>query len=295
MKTNLLLITCLFSLSVQAQQLINPGFENWASSPSIFAEIPEFYSSSWEILTGVPTSNAVIKTTDAYSGAYALKVSSIEYSIGQNLDTIYGSVFMDPTNSDDGSAKFSFTHRPDSLIGYYKANIPDLNYGPSVVMILYSAGSPVGSVDFKPNVGIQNYTRFSVPFVYFNPSIIPDSANFFIQSLSMSNSIDQFGPPGMDLYLDDIELIYNSVGIDAHYKVSNIQIYPNPASSNLDIVGTSRTDKYMVLDYVGRTVMEGNGKDINTRISIENLMIGPYILKIEKIDGSKVFSKFLKK
>ena len=88
------IFTCLFAafiLSATAQQIPNAGFESWVAGTFFVAELP----SGWTTSAVFP---AVIKSTDAHSGSYAMKLRVAAYGTGVGADAV-SYAFSVPTST----------------------------------------------------------------------------------------------------------------------------------------------------------------------------------------------------
>ncbi|MGA9637828.1 carbohydrate-binding protein [Flavobacterium sp.] len=96
--------------------------------------------------------------------------------------------------------------------------------------------------------------------------------------------------------LDRIELQEAILGIDDFdTPLSQVTIYPNPASDHITISGYELNQLYKVTIYnqTGKLVQIIDGHNIPILIKIDNLPKGTYFLNLEGTHGNKVF-KFIK-
>lgn len=86
-------------------------------------------------------------------------------------------------------------------------------------------------------------------------------------------------------YFDDLRVYlgYSTLDIENNY-MENIQVYPNPTESNLNIVGYD--GDWMLIDASGKVVMQSQGNSVD----ISRLSQGLYVLKT-----GKVLTKIIKK
>lgn len=101
-----------------------------------------------------------------------------------------------------------------------------------------------------------NWTRFAVPFVYAGPAAIADQA--YILITFTTNEVGGGGTAGDEVLIDDVELIYNPVGLD---EQENAMVQVSMNSSNNTLVVTSLEDlngEYEVLNLMGQRVQAGN-------------------------------------
>ena len=224
MKKNVTLLVFSFVLSsfFSQTQLDNPGFENWENAGTSSDEPTDWSSiktSDDPTLSGfAPVVWA--QSSDAHSGNYSLEMTNVSTfgvvangtvtngRIHADFDPSLGYVFTDQT---DDTWNQSFTDSPDSLVGWYKYN-PSGNDKGKVEAILHTndaqipengtAGNWVGRAraDFTSNV--SNWTRFSVPFNYYNST----TPSYILLVLTSGDST--IAVNGSQLLLDDLELIY---------------------------------------------------------------------------------------
>ena len=75
---------------------------------------------------------------------------------------------------------------------------------------------------------------------------------------------------------------------------SNIKIYPNPASSNLNIKLNDLSNASLeVIDYAGKVAHKQPLNDVDNNINIEQLATGVYLFKVNSSEGSLI-SKVVK-
>jgi hypothetical protein len=221
-----IIVLLLFSAKMMAQ-IPNFGFENWNSNNQ-----PD----NW-LVRGITAS----KSTDKYSGNYALKLQTTILPVYHDGDGKINS--LPPSGTEGMQPAFQISSRHTTLNGFYK--FTSVN-GDSCQFII--AVYKHGFVNPNPQAGSilgfgfickstsSIYAPFTVAINYFDSSIIPDSA--FIQ-LSAYKNLDFAGPEtyplgNSTLYVDNLsfDTLLTSVskdqtdGIPSKYELS--QNYPNP-------------------------------------------------------------------
>lgn len=83
---------------------------------------------------------------------------------------------------------------------------------------------------------------------------------------------------GNNLFLDDVE-VKQLTGIRETSLADNFTVYPNPASSNLNISGLPVDTEIQVTDLTGKLLMTEKSANSITSIEIKELRTGIYILK----------------
>jgi hypothetical protein len=95
---------------------------------------------------------------------------------------------------------------------------------------------------------------------------------------------------GAKVYMFDDVDIYDATVNTKFIAGSNIQVYPNPASNNLNVTVNKLTD-YKVVDLTGRIVL--SGKIERNNIEISSLNNGIYILQLST-EAGLVSTRFTK-
>ena len=227
------------SFVIGQQQLENPSFENWDDLGSPTEEPTQWSSIKTSDAGSFINSSApqvCWQSTDAHTGSYSVKlenksvfglVATGTVTNGRahgDLDPENGYVFTDAT---DAQWNTVMTDRPDSIVGWYKY-APANGDKAKVEAIIHngSAQNPengtasnfVGKARFTTTTTASAWTRFSVPFTYFNSN----ASSHILLVLTAGDST--IAKAGSIAYYDDIELIYNLVGV-TEIDPSNITAY----------------------------------------------------------------------
>lgn len=253
-----------------------PGasFENWTSESFDIAQ-------QWE------TNGDAQKTTDAYQGNFAIKLTTVDYGNGNiGSASITNGHF---TNNGPPSGGCPFTSMSDTLTGYYKY-IANNNDSANIGINLTANGNNVGGggINLPP---VTTYTYFEMPIWSMStPEFLAISASSSKWPYTQSSA-------GSTLYLDNIalksELTLGMKNINFNRSVS---VYPNPATDVLkinlnDIISGS---VYVTIsDVSGRVVMTEKMNSSNSQINIESLNTGIYFCNIS--DGTKSVQRMFAK
>jgi len=225
----LYLILWLLPFALSSQQIENPGFENWEDAGTVKDEPVDW--STIKTCDDPTIANVAPVTfdisTDAHSGNYALKLYNLEvfgisatgaicngrFHAEFNLDSSYSY-----TVQDNPLWNTVFNWRPDSLVGWFKY-FPQGSDAAQFKVILHvdecklpengTLPNWVGSAAYKTEHGVtfDTWTRFSVPFTYFDNR----TPEFLLCVLNSGDST--VSVPDSYLLVDDLELKYNSSGI----------------------------------------------------------------------------------
>ena len=301
-----ILIFWISNLNAQSQ-FVNPGFEEWEEigfGPGILEPVnwSSLKSTDDEELNG----RAPIvwdRSEDAHSGNYSLHLFSVTVfgllvpgtitngRIHATPNPVEGYTYTDPDNSQWHT---SITSKPDSLVGWYKANpmagdfakvravvhrgfIAVSEYQDTTDFIgsgsLYLSGEPV-----------TEWTRFSVPIHYY----LEEDPEFILITISSSKGTDAV--VGSELWLDDLELIYNNGSGIAEENADNLNIFS--ANNRLNILVTDqKNDEYImrIYDLNGKMQVQSTGM-LNQRSSYRyDLPAGIYVVSISY--GNKLLTK----
>lgn len=76
-----------------------------------------------------------------------------------------------------------------------------------------------------------------------------------------------------------VELIWGDPNAVAEQETLNVNVYPNPVTSSLNIEYSNSTDlKYSIISVDGRIVLNGNTKSGNNTLNLSALNQGLYLL-----------------
>ena len=307
MKKTLLLSVCLFSTQYHGQQLDNNDFENWENVGSSTEEPIEWSSTK---TSDNPSLNGfapqvLYRTSDAHSGTYAAKLVNKNVTLvnvvanglltngrvhsSTNPENAY--VFTDVNDNDWNQ---EFTHNPDSLTGWYKYS-PQSNDIGEITVLIHSGATEIPTSNTSNWVAIaekrftstvNSWTRFSVPFYYFNTIHIPQYilcvASAGDSTLAIANS---------ELKLDDLQLIYNTTSNEVSNENDIKIIHYNNYIKVLYL--SSKSSDYSIYNITGKLMSISRVSKDNNLIPIENLIPGIYILKLNN-NGNSVNFKFIK-
>ncbi|MCF6170659.1 MAG: T9SS type A sorting domain-containing protein [Bacteroidales bacterium] len=288
------------------QQFQNPGFEDWEEvglGPNLMEPV------NWSSIktSDRPDLNDLApvvwgKSEDAHSGNYSLYLHNFAVfgivatgtitngRVHASMTPDSGFVF---TDLDDDQWNTPFTGRPDSVVGWYKAN-PMTDDHPAVRVVLHTGYQQLPGDESNivaeamlnlPGETVTEWTRFSVPFVY-EKDVQPE---YLLAILYSGNGTEAIG--GSEAWFDDVEMIYPT-GID-DFTADNFQVFYTYGALNVNLSGAHRqTAQLRLTDLVGRVVYE---KQIETQVSnrfLINLPDGIYIASISAA-GSTFAKKVL--
>jgi hypothetical protein len=277
MKTKKLFLTFLLvdtvALTIIAQtEIPNASFENWVTigpyeNPDEWSSFNNFYN------FGLPELS--FKTTDTYSGNYALRLISdtvtLPPPLGTNtLDTLAGYVFLG--NPDMNNPGIAYSERPISMQAYVKGTIVSGSNAYIIATLrkwnntTYSR-ELVGQALYYMQSSISNYTQISVPFNYYNLTAIPDTLEIKI----MAGDVGPGGliMPGNEIFVDSISFSFPVNLIEKGKNNTNIKFFPNPLSSSSE------------------TILQLESTLGNATLTVYNCL-GQQVIQITNISGNKI-------
>ena len=123
--------------------------------------------------------------------------------------------------------------------------------------------------------GEYNWTRLSVPFVKDGPCDDPCYILFTITT----NEIPGEGSTNDDLFVDDIELIYNPDRIEGSEIVCELS--PNPCYSQLNIKALETIQNVVIYDMQGRCINSLPASSNNLHLDLGDLPSGLYLIRMD--------------
>ena len=185
-----------FGLTVKAQNIQNSGFENWANV-QYFEDPDGFTTTNFVSYFADGVANAT-KTTDAYSGSFALRLETLDTDEGP----IAGAAFIGLLGNNAIIGGIPYTERPDSLTGYVKYNVAGIDTA-YVAVLFKKFGAPLG-ICFVQLTGSQNdYQYFSQPINWLIPIISPDTVAIGI----ISSTLFGIPVPGSTITVDNLQFV----------------------------------------------------------------------------------------
>ena len=101
-----------------------------------------------------------------------------------------------------------------------------------------------------------------------------------------------YGTYGGEMWIDNISINPTTVGIEEETAENAVSIYPNPASTMLN-VHAENFDNVQVINFLGQVVYSANVTENDFQINVSNLSNGVYFLRLN--GENTVTKKFVKK
>ncbi|MDX2361631.1 MAG: T9SS type A sorting domain-containing protein [Crocinitomicaceae bacterium] len=254
----------LLSGGVETTDLPNHSFEDWTTTTY---ESPQSWFTLNGLLAGYGLENAN-KTTDAYSGSYALEMTTID-AFTDTIASIlsFGAIdFSNPTPFES----IPYTQSPATFVCRYK-------YAPAngdiaeIYVEFYEAGVPIGVV-YEQLSPASNYMSLVSTVTLAGT---PDSVLFYAHSGAN---------PGSVLILDDVNFMGGNVGLEEIIG-TDFELYPNPANDHV-VIGLPSESSFDIdiVNMEGRSVRRISSVNGVHTVDIQDLDQGVYIVKI--FDGT---------
>jgi len=303
---HLIFLCCIPILTFsQTQQIENPGFELWEDAGTVIAEPVDW--SSMKTSDNPILSNAAPvvwgRSDDAHSGNYSAYIFNVYIgligSTASGLLTngiVHASVVPEEgyayTEPSDPQWHTPFHSRPDSLVGWFKCNPVDGDFGGIRAILHVDEGKLppfdtqdnwIGEADhIFPDYKVDTWTRFSVPFEYYSEN----NSTYLLIVIKSGNGVDAIADS--ELWIDDLEMVYNDPGGIEDLKGENSLLYYHNGYLNFKTLGPDlkRTGAIQLYDIGGKLIIEQ--KISNNCISLgSDLVNGIYFAKITT--DSRVF------
>lgn len=264
--------------------ITNGGFELWDNVGTGTEEPQQFNSNE----TGSSTAQlgpqtCFRETASPHGGLYSVRMETKTFIIAVvNGNATTGVVNAPTTTKTDGNVgtvnfsssadirKMAFTGRPDSLVGWYKYTSGGTGERAKIRAILHTGdywdpetpttyhpaclANKIGDALFLSPASTNQTTwkRFTVPFTYTSAAT---PTHIMINMTSSANQATTIA--GSILWVDDLDVIYNSTGLNENEKEVSVKVYSH--DKNLYVDFTNRNEEQSAL-----TVFDLTGKAIYT-------------------------------
>jgi len=271
------------TLTVNAQQVQNPGFETWANS------LPASWGSFDQMFVGIgqPNPGTSVQTATAHSGSSAILLQNQFVSLaGGNIP---GAICTGPVTLVGGNPVAGFqaySSLPTSYDFWYQFNALNGDQAKTKLYITHwntitnkrdTLAHDAGNGTSISGVA-SVYTHMTVPITWLITSTTPDSIQLTFMSSVQSNTAV---PTGGKLYLDDINFT-TPAGVETFMADGFFaNVYPNPTIDQV-FIDANTTDKLNVdlFDVNGKHVFNASVMD-KSNINIAALSEGVYSMTIK--------------
>ena len=276
-----LLTSLLLILSTVATfgQIVNGGFENWASAGNCSNP------TGWGTLNGstgiLGICTAQRNQTTVHTGSSSLLINTqfIGFPINQTAPGIVTNGTIN-TTTEAVEGGDPFNERPTSFTGWYQATpVNGDTYSYSALLINEATGDTVGTASFEGTTVVNTWTMFNAPVTYTHPENPTLLQIILLPSEGLNPQV------GSVAIFDDLGYESISVGI-SEIETSMIRTYPNPISSEVYFnLGSIEMAFVEIYDMVGKKVLERSLTSIENRIELGNMSNGHYVWEISTMNG----------
>jgi len=250
------------------------GFESWIMHSYEDAT----YWNSFNFVSAIYPPAYVTKTTDAYSGTYAMKITTTLFN--NNQDTL-AHISNGRMLYDDFTGGMPTQLNPHKVTGYYKY-IP-VGFDSALVALRGYGFDNQGTYQNIENNLIKlppaaSYTYFEIELYYTGwPRI--DTLGIAFASSNIYDG-QQWAKAGSVLIIDSLNVEYFPVGMAENQTEKLANVYPNPASNQIhfDIEATDNMLDIMLINVQGQVVI--NRKIDDKSLDVSTLPSGIYFYKI---------------
>jgi hypothetical protein len=253
----------------------NGNFETWNT---VSFDMPN----GWAVQNDF-NAQPVQKSTDKYSGNYAIKIQNIFTNTDnrQGLAETAGP-HTGQYNMFGPMPAFPVSTKPDTLFCWTKF-APQNGDSATITVQLFNHGNPLGfgQTFLGP---MSSYTLTKVPIHYFNGGLSPDSAVIQLASFQLANNSNAKGTS--TLYVDNLSFDKVVTGIAYPEEPKTFYLYPNPTSDKLNIQfeDWQKVKAINITDMNGRLILH---QDMYTKqIDIQNFEKGVYFISIVTTNAS---------
>jgi hypothetical protein len=226
MKNIIMSLFILVSTAVFGQQIPNSDFESWDAVSAGNGDKP----SSWNTVNsslgslGFTIGKTCVQTADAHAGSYAIQLTTVDPPAfplnNPDINGVAATGDIQTTSPYGVTGGVSFTEKPDSLVGYFKYSQAGSDRGTVEMVLKNGTEDTIAHARFvTPSSSVSQYTRFSVPFNYRN-SNTPSKAVNLISSSDGFNAV-----VGSQIFVDDLEVIYNTIIAVAEIIETRVEVY----------------------------------------------------------------------
>jgi hypothetical protein len=293
MKRTILFLMTAFTCGAgaYAQQLANPGFEQWDTLGD-YTQPSNWFTLNPLVQFGFEPSTTL--TTDAHSGNYAVVLTSIAGQFTDYSGVLCTGPILDQNfEADFSNIKVAYSSRPSHLKFYYKSLPVSGDQG--ILAMYLTKWNPVlwqsdtiAEASMLFDAQVNTYTLAELQFDYWNAAT-PDSM-FVIAS----SSIDGFNPtPESQLVFDDFELVYDPTALSSIKQQDwAVHVYPNPASTKFFVQTPHKVCSLVLCDVNGKNIVQRE-KALHHQIDVSECAPGLYFLQLTDEQGNRNTRKIL--
>ncbi len=273
----MLLLAAMFivamNLSIAQPAIPNGGFELWTDTIT-----PQNWQTS-NLDLGLFTYAGVTRTTDKYTGTYAIKLKTISITmLNMNLPGIATCGTFNMAMGIGGGVPTGGI-KPIGFSGAFKYN--NVNGDTMVIAVFLTRWNgttrdTLGYGGAMTNQTVANYTTFNQPIQYDIPNQIPDTFNIVIvSSAGYSPQVNS------TLFVDNLSFIASSGEVIPLGSLLQ-KVYPNPSTGKFTLtLGDEENYNVRVYNLIGQIVWEATNVFGKVEINLEGMPKGLYMIETD--------------
>lgn len=282
-----------------SQVLPSTGFENWSDNGLNFPGYEDPTGWLTSNINEVSVANPTTKTTDSHSGQYAVVLKTVytpfdSISAGMTIQQLLlGGLPTDTLEYLTGDGML-VSSKPTKLVGWFKYLSQNGSEGTlTTYMSKWNNTTMTRDTVCYQVFTINHLNDYSLKEFVFDYSgvngvLIPDSIRLAFDPLSTSNIGAFANYNNCQLYIDDLELIYDeSTNGITENKTDLFRVYPNPIDSefNLEISQQIEKDSHLrIVNSANVLVYEQYHLSNKNTINLSNLTSGVYFIILTNKD-----------
>lgn len=203
-----------------------------------------------------------------------------------DYDNMYKFIVSEPVNLEEGYMKIQVRigDDPDN----FGIQIKDMNTGDILNDFTFEESNKV----YQEIVNLPEFGCYRVTFYNTAGNGIGDAGFWGIKNKSGQTVISGGVSTNTFRYEYPVEFIFSDEGIENIEIINNVNIYPNPASSSINVSAQNLTN-IKVYNAVGQLIYAEDATSDNVRIDTQNWTNGFYYVTVETADGNNVSQKVI--
>lgn len=203
-----------------------------------------------------------------------------------DYDNMYKFIVSEPVNLEEGYMKIQVRigDDPDN----FGIQIKDMNTGDILNDFTFEESNKV----YQEIVNLPEFGCYRVTFYNTAGNGIGDAGFWGIKNKSGQTVISGGVSTNTFRYEYPVEFIFSDEGVENIEIINNVNIYPNPASSSINVSAQNITN-IKVYNAVGQLIYAEDATSDNVRIDTQNWTNGFYYVKVETDDGNNVSQKVI--
>ena len=203
-----------------------------------------------------------------------------------DYDNMYKFIVSEPVNLEEGYMKIQVRigDDPDN----FGIQIKDMNTGDILNDFTFEESNKV----YQEIVNLPEFGCYRVTFYNTAGNGIGDAGFWGIKNKSGQTVISGGVSTNTFRYEYPVEFIFSDEGVENIEIINNVNIYPNPASSSINVSAQNITN-IKVYNAVGQLIYAEDATSDNVRIDTQNWTNGFYYVTVETADGNNVSQKVI--